>query len=547
MTERQTGLLIPEFGVSSRWGYFINQPLFWAISDNTDATFYYNFMSERGHKFGGEFRYFLTEDSRGTWMADYLNDRKIDDGTGDASRDWGFEGDGLLRLNKDRYWLRGGHYQPLPLAFTSRLELDVVSDQDYLTEFKEGYSGYDDTEEVLRSDFGRQLDLYTDPIRRNRLDVHRTWSQVNLDVDFRWYDNVINRRFSDTDDTLQQLPFIGFTATKQRLFNTPVFGDLRSSYNYFYRQDGDRGQRLDIYPRFSLPVSAGSAVTFEPSAGLRETLWYTSPANPAPGSEDRFHRELYDLRLDVTSDIQRVFEVNGSRIDRLKHTVKPQITYEYVPNVDQAALPGFDEIELVEPQNRFIYSINNFFISRSRRSENPDADAAEVPGVDYRQLGRFKLEQSYDIREARRTDLLPGEKKQPFSPISAELDLFVSPYIYMDADAAYDVYDNRLNSGNIGLNLTDTRENNLYVEYRFTRDLIESIRGDLTVNLTRAVTGGLEYEKNIRSGERLKAGASMLFRSQCWAIGTRYLDQPSSRKIEFWVELTGLGELKGSL
>ena len=116
-TERQSGLLIPEFGYSRRWGYFINQPLFWAISDNSDATFYYNFMSERGHKFGGEFRYLLTETSRGSWMADYLYDRKIDDGTGDSSRDWGFVGDGFLRPNRDRYWVRGGHYQPLPLGF----------------------------------------------------------------------------------------------------------------------------------------------------------------------------------------------------------------------------------------------------------------------------------------------------------------------------------------------------------------------------------------------------------------------------------------------
>ena len=41
-TKRQTGLLLPELGASSRWGYYINQPLFWAISDNTVATFYYN-------------------------------------------------------------------------------------------------------------------------------------------------------------------------------------------------------------------------------------------------------------------------------------------------------------------------------------------------------------------------------------------------------------------------------------------------------------------------------------------------------------------------
>ena len=550
-TERQTGLLIPEFGRSSRWGYFINQPLFWAISDAADATFYYHLMSERGHKFGGEFRYFLTEASRGSWMADYLNDYRIDDGIGDNSRDWGYVGDDFLRPNTDRYWLRGGHYQPLPLDFFSRLEIDLVSDQDYLTEFKEGYSGYDDTEAAFRSDFGRQLDLYTDPVRLNRLDFHRIWSQTNLDIDFRWYDSVINRRFSDTDDTLQRLPFIGFDLTRQRLLNTWLFGGLDSSFNYFYRQDGDDGQRLDVYPRFSLPLSAGRMVTFEPSAGLRGTWWHTEPQTPIAGSEKSFSRELYDLKLDVTSDIQRVFTIDGARLDRLKHTIKPQITYEYIPEVDQSTLPDFDEIDRVEPQNEITYSLNNFFISRSRTANAPDDDSEQAgnttPANQYRQIGRFKLEQSYDINEARRSDLPPGEKKQPFSPIVAELDLFYSPYVYLDADAAYDVYDSRLESGNIGVNLTDKREDNLYVEYRFTRDLIESIRGDLTVNLTRSLTGGLEYEKNIRSGERLKAGASILFRFQCWAIGTRYLDQPSDRKIEFWVELTGLGELRGSL
>ena len=129
----------------------------------------------------------------------------------------------------------------------------------------------------------------------------------------------------------------------------------------------------------------------------------------------------------------------------------------------------------------------------------------------------------------------------------AELDLFIAPYVYMDADAAYDVYDRRLNSGNIGFNLTDQRKDTLYFEYRYTRDQVESIKGDLLVNLTRTVAGGIEYEKNIRDDRRLLAGARVIYRSQCWAIGARYLDQFSDRKIEFWVEFTGLGELKGSL
>ena len=81
--KRQTGFLAPQMGVSSRWGYFINQPFFWAISDSTDATFYANYMTKRGNKMGAEFRYALSETTKGAWMADYLKDRQIDDGTGE--------------------------------------------------------------------------------------------------------------------------------------------------------------------------------------------------------------------------------------------------------------------------------------------------------------------------------------------------------------------------------------------------------------------------------------------------------------------------------
>ena len=92
-TKRQTGLLAPQLGASTRWGYFINQPFFWAISDSADATFYENYMTERGNKMGAEFRYALSETGKGAWMADYLNDNQIDDGTGDSSEKWGYADD----------------------------------------------------------------------------------------------------------------------------------------------------------------------------------------------------------------------------------------------------------------------------------------------------------------------------------------------------------------------------------------------------------------------------------------------------------------------
>jgi len=45
----------------------------------------------RGVKYGTEFRYYLAEHSKGTWMADGFTDLKKDDGTGDSSKRWGFD------------------------------------------------------------------------------------------------------------------------------------------------------------------------------------------------------------------------------------------------------------------------------------------------------------------------------------------------------------------------------------------------------------------------------------------------------------------------
>ena len=71
-TKRQTGLLFPEFGTSDRKGLSWDQPLFWAVSTDTDATAYGHYIEERGFTLGLEYRYALTDSSFGTIIADRL-------------------------------------------------------------------------------------------------------------------------------------------------------------------------------------------------------------------------------------------------------------------------------------------------------------------------------------------------------------------------------------------------------------------------------------------------------------------------------------------
>ncbi|MDP3284434.1 MAG: LPS assembly protein LptD, partial [Desulfobacterales bacterium] len=241
--KRQSGLLSPQIAQSDRKGIEYNQPYFWAIDENTDATFYVHHMSERGEKAGFEYRYVSSSESKGTVMFDFLDDRKIDDGAGDSSKKWGYEDDVSLRPNSGRYWFRMKNDQKMPFGFNSKVDLDVVSDQDYLHEFRDGYNGFDSTESYFNKYFGREIDNYDDPVRINRLNLSKNWSSFTLNAETRWYDNVINRRWSDTDNTLHKLPVIEFDGAKQQVSGTPFYADLDSEYTNFYRQDGTSGHR----------------------------------------------------------------------------------------------------------------------------------------------------------------------------------------------------------------------------------------------------------------------------------------------------------------
>src|SRR5207249_959106 len=64
--ERQTGVLAPQFGSSSRKGFFAEIPFYWAITDSQDATLTFDAFSRRGFGGAAEYRYVISRDQRGS-------------------------------------------------------------------------------------------------------------------------------------------------------------------------------------------------------------------------------------------------------------------------------------------------------------------------------------------------------------------------------------------------------------------------------------------------------------------------------------------------
>lgn len=542
--KRQSGLLMPQIGYSERKGEEYIQPLYWAINESSDATFYWQHMGYRGEKLGLEYRYVLDDRSKGTLMYDFLNDRKIDDGSFDSSEKWGYvdENQDIPRPNSDRYWFRMKHDQALPFKFFAKLDIDFVSDQDYLHEFRDGYTGFDETEDYFNKDFGRDLDEYDDPVRINRLNLNKNWSLYSLNAEVRWYDNVIIRRQNETDTTLQKLPFIEFNGLKQKILKSPFYFDLDSEYTYFYSIDGERGHRMDAHSKLYLPYSFNNYFKIEPSIGVRETAWHQYD------SSDRktLTREMYDIKVDFSSEIYNVFQLKGESIERIKHSITPQIVYEYIPEKDQNEYPDIYDLDRIEKKNLLTYSITNTFTSRSKQNDGKKdthptdnlhrGEDNEPTSYSYNQFCRFKLKQSYDINKGKDKD------PEPLSPIYGELELVPKRYLSMQADAEWSQYESRFISHNVATSIKDTRGDKLSVEYRYERNLSESIYSDFLLKVSDRLSVFADYERNILYDKDIRSGMGFLYETQCWSFDFHYIKEEYERRYEFMINLFGIGE-----
>jgi LPS-assembly protein len=546
MLKRQTGLLDPQIGSSDRKGFEYTQPFFWAINDSSDATFYADLMSRRGGKFGIEYRYIFSEDSKGAVLFDFLDDQKVDDDTGTNSKDYGYADDNTLRPNSDRYWFRMKHDHWFDSHTVAKVDLDVVSDQDYLQEFKSGYTGFNDTRSFFNRFLNRELDDYNDPVRKNQFVFNKLWPGYSLNAAVVWWDDVIARRMEEFDNTAQQLPTLSFERYKQPILNSPLYLGIESRYSYFYREDGaedanglskdgTKGHRIDLYPRLYLPYRIGNMLTIEPSVGLRQTVWHIDTYDDvsvenydATADKDETpHRELYDFKLELFSEIYNTFQAPFKSEDKIKHAVRFQTDYEYIPELNQKKYPLFDSIDRIEGKNLITYSMTNTFTRRTQLADH----------ASYHQFARLKLEQSFDVTKEN------DSVNEPFTPLRGEFQCDFGRWFYLQADAEWSTYSSQFTSRNIAGRLADKRGDRLFIEHRYTKSLNESILIDALVRLTPKVWLFADYERNVQTGDEIGSGMGILYQSQCWSIEVQYEKEDDDQAILFVVTLHGLGDI----
>lgn len=473
-SDRQSGLLTPEFEHTDAGGLAIAQSGFWAISRSTDATFTLKNYELRGLKALAEYRYALDENSGGQLNYSLITDQAFKNET----RFNTFRNRTTRNIAINRWSMRYNHYQELPEGFVHRLQLNDASDLQYSRDFfKETLNHGDSAMEnrmsltkntkdqhySLDSSYYKNM-LHADPLESNDDAVHRLpeirFSQVSryigkseflytIDLDYTNF----ARSSSAYDDLIKSQVDKSVIRFPRSNNSSPTWEDNAGHElvrDGFYNQDTDlirTGQRLDFNPAIYRSINLGTTIEITPKLGYRETR-YLFPNLPTPSGEavdPNNVRRYVQAEVNARTTLSQVYGASEDLHASLwKHEIQPELKYTRLPWIDHRSHPffgfqkqaeapyftqntisdedtgsdsslQFDYNDRIYDRNLVTYSVTNRLVQKRWINNEPQ----------YRQVGLFRLSQSFDAFQAEREekDVVAAGKKQPWSDISALLDL----------------------------------------------------------------------------------------------------------------------------
>ena len=578
---RQSGFLMPYMSSSKKLGFQVNLPYYWAISDEADMTMYQNYMSKRGYMQGLEFRHADDSATKGMWMVNALKDNKKASTEADEWKD--YQGDGLARPNRSRWWVRSKYNGWLGSPqLQVKLDLDLVSDQNYLRDFKEGPDGFDATREEFLDTFGRDINNIDDDIRTSVATLTRSWDRFGLAAKAQYSENLrfMNGNGKSSDNTTPQiLPELEAFAFQQNIPGTPVEASLETKYDYFHRNKGHSGHRFRATPEIKLPLST-SFLTIIPSVGLDHTSYslsthegYGNQTIVSDGGRDQElnsnatkkgfqSRTLVTTGFTAFSEMTRVFPLSGpvkaepsmagtSRWTRLRHSIVPRVEYKYTPTLTgQDDLPYFDRYDRIGGVNQVTYSLTNV-LDRRRETVvlspgSGDAPQASV-ATDYLDFLLFRLEQSYDRNEATREDQLAKYERRPFSDVMAEV--VVRPHTFVDLISRnwFSPYKASLTQSENSIRLYKDGLGEISVGYDFLVKIDEYERyRDKTMSildlgakwqLSEDFSLAAKYRHDFNDEKDLERTMRLNWAGECYTLHFQFTQKPNDNRFEVGFDL----------
>jgi len=490
--ERQTGFLFPKLGNSSRRGFQAEIPFYWAISDSADATVAPLIYTEKGFGLNAETRYVLSTEQRGSFTGFLVQESEVNGATrgiGSVKHDW-------------------------QIAPGLSLKVDV-----------NGVTG-----DTVLSEYGDRLQQRSSQRVESNVFLTRTWESWNFVANAFAYQDLTTRRPVE----LNRLPDLNMLGVRQPIPGLPGFlWELETSYVNFVRDVGSNGQRLDLHPRVSRPISVAGLATLTPFVGGRltgydKTVIGTRTTRGVSGTievtEDETRlRRLFEAGTDLETQFSRIYPVGGTwGIDALLHSIEPRVNYTWITGKDQDRLPQWTDVDNIPDTSRITYSLTNRL--RARTVTLADGEPRRWEAL------RVAVGSSYDIRDSSAGDIVGTVIVQPVERVRMRGDIAHSVHGQGVTSATSDLAV-RLDpiSVTLGSRYSDPSKFNF-------------ITTGLVADISRYVTLRNTNFFDIRTRTFVESRASADIKFQCWALTVEFVHRENrDDEVNFAVNLLGVG------
>ena len=443
--ERQTGFLFPQVGQSNKDGFRYLQPFYWAMSKSTDSTVSFDVETRTRYGFLGEVRTKIDRESDFRIDGSYFNE--------------------VWRKNADADVVDKTIAEPtIPQHRWSILSSHrYFTGNDWLT-FSD-IAGYSDTlftrELIDRFDLPGNVesDIRRSRFGKSNFGVFRNWGDTFLRGDYAFYQDFIQNQST----TMQRSPEVEFWG-RRFLPNFPLEFRWRAQGINYWRTEGVNasrpqtgdGLRWDLRPEAVLPFRLGSRFYGAVSAAPRATLYHLYSPPPAGSSDHNVSRELVELRWNVGTAVSRVFAFNALGLSRIKHVLEPEISYLFIPGVNQSNIPIMDEVDRINRRNVFTFALTNRFWGKAISGLAPPPEDSSVESLtpfvgDIRQMASVRLAMGYDISAAR------TGSNDSLTDLDINMRLLPVPYFNVSFDGGINPNSGNISQARLAFTVSDPR------------------------------------------------------------------------------------------
>ena len=473
-TERQTGFLFPEFGSSSNTGLEWEQPFYWNIAPNMDATFSTRLMTNRGLQLKTEFRY-LFSNHTGELQLEYL------------PKDNGRTED------KERYFYRYTHRGQLNENWSIAADVSDISDNNYIID--------------LGSDYYNQADTHL----YRQAGVNYASDALDFSMFVRDFTTI-----GVSTSNYRALPEakLNYTSKVSEFINLGIKSELA----YFENDSitSPDALRFHFEPSITLPYQRAWGELLA-QASVLHTYYKQDLKGQDLALDDELTRTLGQGRLYGSLIFEKPQNLLGSAYTL---TVEPKAQYLFTSFKEQSNIGLYDSTPLLTNFNNLfrgqeftgldrINDNNQFTVGATSRlidTYNNEILVASVGQILY-------------IQESR---LIDSRREGNRSSIAAELDWQVNQNWFLHSDIQVGNQSNRVERSSLSTEYRLDKNKLIQINHRYIRELSNERIDQVGVSASWPIGKNWHwvgrYYRDLQRPRAIESFMGIEYESCCWAL-----------------------------